>query len=275
MFDKLLRAVPDFKGKRRLANFMFSNTIRTKANLVVEGKYECTYLLPNLLDNISLDIFVNGIYEEETVDLLKKLIPQNGQYLDLGTNIGAILLPLCKQRPDIRVVGVEAAPWIFKFLEKNIAANKLQQVNIVNKALFDQDGLTIDFFSPADKFGKGSLSPVFSDKGVKVETVKVDSLIAAMNMNKVNAIKVDVEGFEYFVFRGAEQLLLSDAKPHIIFEFVDWAERQAKGLEAGAAQRYLRTLGFDLYVLEGSRPVKIENILTEGSYNLLASISWH
>ena len=200
MFDKLFRTLPDFKGKRRLASMMFGNTIRSTEDLLVQGKYSCTYLLPNLLDNISLDIFVNGIYEQETIDLLNKLLPANGHYLDLGTNIGAILVPLCKQRPDIRVLGVEAAPWIFEYLKKNVALNRLDKVKVVNKALFDQDGLTIDFFSPADKFGKGSLSPVFCDNAVKVITAKVDSLLTEFNFGRVDAIKVDVEGFEYFAF---------------------------------------------------------------------------
>lgn len=119
------------------------------------GKYGCKYLLPNIIENIGFDIFINGQYEPEVHSLLLRLIPKNGSFLDLGANIGSIIVPLCKQREDIVAVGVEAAPWIFKYLQENIFRNDLKNVRLVNNALFNEDDRDLDFFSPADTFGEG------------------------------------------------------------------------------------------------------------------------
>lgn len=269
--ENLFRNLPDFKGKRRLAKILFRERLTSPAEVLLEGKFGCSYYLPNLQENIGLDIFVNGIYEETTINHLDNMIPFNGSYLDLGANIGAIIIPLCKKRPDIHAIAVEAAPWIFEYLEKNIVLNKLNNITYLNNALFDEDNLAMDFFSPQDKYGKGSLSPVFSKLAIQVISKKVDTIIREHDFSFVNAIKADVEGFEYFVFKGAQELLKKDNAPDIIFEFVDWAEKLAPGLSPGDAQQILVESGYQLYILEKSKLVKLNNVLETGAADLFAT----
>jgi FkbM family methyltransferase len=269
--NNLLQNLPDFKGKRRLVKLLFNKRVKTAEDVVVQGRYKCKYLIPNLQENVGFDIFVNGIYEAETIAFLQKIIPEKGVYMDLGANIGTILIPLCKLRSDIRAIGVEAAPWIYKYLEHNAALNQLNNVQLINKALFDKDDMSLDFYSPHDKYGKGSLSPVFSKEGVKVWTKKVDTLVKEFLLPAVDVIKIDVEGFEYFVFKGAHELLSNSQAPDIIFEFVDWAETRAMGLSPGAAQQLLLDLGYELFTLEKGKPVKLDTVLRSGSINLFAS----
>lgn len=267
----LFRKLPDFRGKRRLAKILFRQKLNSSSEVLVEGKFGCSYYLPNLQENIGLDIFVNGVYEETTINHLEKMIPLNGRYLDLGANIGAILIPLCKKRPDINAIAVEAAPWIFKYLEKNILLNKLDKIIYLNNALFDRDDVALDFFSPQDKYGKGSLSPVFSREPVKVISKQVDTIIREHNFGKVNAIKADVEGFEYYVFKGAEEILKKEGAPDIVFEFVDWAEELAMGLSPGAAQKVLIEMGYQLFVIKNDNLVRLNHILQKGAADLFAT----
>jgi FkbM family methyltransferase len=269
--NNFLQSLPNFRGKRRLVKLLFNKQIASAEDVVVRGKFDCQYLLPNLQENVGFDILVNGIYETETVAFLRRIIPAKGVYMDLGANVGAILIPLCKTRGDINAIGVEAAPWIYKYVEHNILLNQLANVRLLNNALFDQDNISLDFYSPHDKYGKGSLSPVFSKEGVKVMTKKVDTIVKEFSLSRVDAIKIDVEGFEYFVFKGAQELLNSPQAPDIIFEFVDWAEKQAMGLMPGAAQQLLLDFGYTLYALDKDRPVVIDSVLREGSFNLFAS----
>ncbi len=271
MLDKFFRELPSFKGKRRLATSLFSKKISDSKNILIEGKNSCKYHLPNLKETVGFEIFVNGIYESDTIDLLSRLIPPKGHLIDVGANIGAILVPLCSSRKDIHAIGIEAAPWIFDYLNKNVSINNIRNVRLFNNALFDKDGVEIDFYSPSEKFGKGSLSPVFSQTAIKVTSVTLDSIVKENNMQYVDAVKIDVEGFEYFVFKGASTLLSSERAPHLVFEFVDWAEQQAMGLRPGAAQEYLLNIGYELFVIQGKKLVKLDNILQSGSYNLLAS----
>src|SRR5688572_31714865 len=100
MLAKILRNLPDFRGKRRLGKFLLQNTINKAEDIEIKGFFDCSYVLPNLKETVASEIFINGIYERETFDLLRKVVPLNGRILDLGANIGSVVIPLCKVRKD-------------------------------------------------------------------------------------------------------------------------------------------------------------------------------
>jgi FkbM family methyltransferase len=271
MADKIFRQLPLFNGKERLARLLLKKKINEIKNITIEGTNGCTYLLPNVKENVGFEIFINGEYEGRIQAILNKLIPPNGFFLDIGANIGSILIPICKRRPDIRALAIEAAPWLFSYLEKNIQRNHLKNIQLLNFALFNKDDCEMDFFSPADKFGKGSLSPVFTTTGTKVMTKRVDTILDQLEIKQVDVVKIDVEGFEYFVLNGAEQLLDHLHAPVIVFEFVDWAEKRAMGLMAGSAQKYLIEKGYHLYVIHKNEIAQVHHWFETGGYNLIAS----
>lgn len=272
MFVRVLRALPDFKGKRMLMRFFLGEKIDSAKDLTVAGKFGIKYLLPNVRESISFDIFTNGIYEPETNRFLNSRIPLNAIFLDLGANIGSITLPLLKQRPDISFVCVEAAPWIFEYLKTNINSNQQgKNVSLVNKALHQSSGETLSFYSPGDQFGKGSLSPVFTNESIPVKSITIDDLVKEMGVSSIQFIKIDIEGFEYFAFKGGIQLLSASDAPDILFEFVDWAEERA-GLQKGKAQEFLLDLGYSIFKV-GARGLlhKMDKPLTQGYDMLFAS----
>lgn len=271
MIHQLLKWLPDFKGKRRLGKLLMQNKINLATDINVTGKYNCKYVLPNLKETVGYEIYINGIYEKEIIGYLSKVIPINGKILDIGANIGAISIPLAKSRKDIQIIAVEAAAPIFNYLQNNVNLNGLKNIQLVNKAVYDKDDLEIDFFNPAEKYGKGSMSPVFTQNSIKVKTITLDRLIQDFSFLPVHVIKIDVEGFEYFVFSGGGKLLKANNAPVIVFEFVDWAEQAASGLRSGDAQKLLKSFGYQLYVLEGNNAVILDNPVETGSYNLIAS----
>ncbi|MHA4808316.1 FkbM family methyltransferase [Flavitalea flava] len=269
--DSIFRKLPLFRGKTRLAKFFLNNSLAHKKDVWVKGKYGCEYLLPNLLENISFDIFVNGIYEEATSGFFVNRLPEGGVFLDLGANIGTISIPLRRQRKDVRIVCVEAAPWLFGYLQRNLSQNGFGDVHAVNKALYYKDNEELNFYSPDEKFGKGSLSPVFTKEGVKVITITVDTLVKELNLHKVDIIKIDVEGYEYQVFKGAEELLKREDAPDILFEFADWAEELA-GLSKGSAQSLLKEWGYSLSIFDDDGRMRpIPGILSEGNVMIYAT----
>ncbi len=270
--DGIFRKLPLFRGKDRLAKMLLGAGITEKKNFLIRGKYGCAYMIPNVVENIGFELFINGIYEQATSDFITQQLPRNGVFLDLGANIGAISIPVYEKRKDLTMVCVEAAPWIFSYLEKNLALNQAGKIITVNKALYYTDEETLNFFSPDDKFGKGSLSPVFTDKRVEVKTVKVDSLLKQLKIDRVDMIKIDVEGYEYHAFKGATGLLGRPDAPDIIFEFVDWAEEAANGTPVGAAQELLKELGYSIYYFgKTGKMQEVPGILKKGFEMLLAT----
>jgi len=252
--------------------FLNKDIVQSGKDIRVAGKFGINYILPNLKESISFDIFTNGIYEPETHSFLHNRIPPNGIFLDLGANIGSITLPLLKTRTDLRTVCVEAAPWIFKYLETNINSNRNNQdIVLVNKALHERGGETLSFYSPNDQFGKGSLSPVFTNQAIPVTSVTIEELITEYQLPTVDLIKIDIEGFEYFAFKGGATLLSKTNAPDILFEFVDWAEDRA-GLTKGKAQQLLLDNGYTIFNVDKNGHLrKMEQVLNNGYEMLFAS----
>lgn len=268
----LLRSLPHFKGKHRLSRLLFRNLIENGRDLQIQGLGNCSYLLPNLQENLAFDIFINGIYEQETNDFLVATIPQGATVLDIGANIGSISIPLAKKRKDIRIVCVEASPFVFEYLKRNIALNGLdRQIQVHNVAITDADNLQLPFYSDPGTFGKGSLSPVFTHEAVMVNGISLDSFIRHHQLGNIGFIKIDIEGYEYFAFKGASQLLNRTDRPGILLEFVDWAEEHAN-LEKGSAQQLLMQFGYRLHLLEGNNiSTPVTQAIRQGSAMLVAS----
>jgi tRNA G46 methylase TrmB len=113
----LLQFLPIFKGKMRFGKFFYRKKIGTQSEqtfLLKENNLKIT--VPNLLENVSFELFLNGNYEKETIDFFINSIPQNAVLFDIGANIGAFSFTIAKQRPDVKIFAFEAVPFIFKYL---------------------------------------------------------------------------------------------------------------------------------------------------------------
>lgn len=272
MIEKIFRKLPLFKGKQRLARGLLHNKIKRAHDLVVEGKYGCIYKIPNIKENLGFELFINGVYEEEIIDFILQRLPLNGVMLDIGANIGAIAIPVCKRRPDIRAIGIEASPRVYDYLKCNKELNNLHNFELINKAVTDNDGDTVDFFSPEEKFGKGSLASVFTKEAERVETIMLDTVFNQNNLTNADIIKIDIEGHEYGAFAGGAGVLNKADAPDILFEFVDWAEELAKDRKPGDAQQLLLDLGYKLFELNGTRNLSsLRSPLIKGVAMILAT----
>jgi len=246
----ILRSLGHFKGKERLSRLLLKPVIHKWKDIEVKGKWDCHYVLPNIIENVGFDIFTDAVFEEDSIEFILSKLPNGATWLDIGANIGSICIPVCKRRPDVRAIAIEASPRVFSYLEKNHRLNALPNLELVNRALADTDDREVSFFSPEGKFGKGSMSDVFTQQSETVLTRSVDRLLELHGNPSISFIKIDVEGYEKLVFRGAEKLLSGASAPDILFEFIDWAENAANGIQAGDAQDFLLAHGYRLYRFE-------------------------
>jgi FkbM family methyltransferase len=248
VISSLLQSVPSFRGKRRIGRMIMKLSGVLSQSDVVVKTYAGRFHLPNFKDIISLDLFMNGYYEKGLVELLKSKIPTNGVMIDVGANIGSISIPLSRMRPDITIIAVEASPWIFEVLKRNISANKASNITAVNYAVYSESGKTLPMYAPKDLFGKGSLKAVYTMDAEMVETVTIDDIKTKFNLPAVHFVKVDVEGFEASVFSGMSQVSNAD-KPKIVFEFSEWAE-VAAGFKACEAQSVIISKGYKIQQMD-------------------------
>jgi FkbM family methyltransferase len=266
---KLLHKLPIFKGKLRLSKFLYSKFIKLNSPTTFSLSNGLIFSVPNLIENVSFELYINGIYEKKYLRIINQSIPPNGIFIDVGANVGAISVLLAKQRPDITIYAFEASQRVFHYLEMNKIQNSLSNLNTYNIAVHKESNLELPFFSPEEKNGKGSFSPVFTEIPETVKTISLDVFFEKEKI-KPDFIKVDVEGYEALIFESMQKHLRSSNGCPILFEFIDWAEKLAN-FEIGYAQQILINSKYNLYHIDLNK--MILEPLTIGNAMLLAKKS--
>ncbi|MBE9012071.1 FkbM family methyltransferase [Pseudanabaenaceae cyanobacterium LEGE 13415] len=161
-------------------------------------------------------------FEPKMVELFKTVAKDSEVILDIGANIGctAILFgELAKQ-----VYAFEPSQSTCYFLEKNVSHSGLKNITIQNIGLGAEAGEFTLTFSPANRSGGFVSNQTQINTGHVTETIticKLDQVIQSLNISKIDFIKIDVEGFEGQVLRGATQTLLT-YQPVIVLELNHW-----------------------------------------------------
>jgi FkbM family methyltransferase len=167
-----------------------------------------------------LDLFTQSLFwapdafEPETIAHLPDLLRDATVFVDVGAHNGAYSLLARAVRPGITVHAFEPAPSARARLERNLAANDVQGIIVHSVALGDRTGV-----APLYVTGTGgvesSLLPGFRSgtESVEVRTATLD----AVGIPRVDVIKIDTEGTEAAVIRGAAGTIQRD-RPLIVCE---------------------------------------------------------
>lgn len=269
---RLLRFIPAAApGKSRLSCWMIERLAHYgEAEIPALG---LSFVVPALREPIASSLLANGTYEPLLCEALAQVLKKDGVFMDVGANVGLFsLLAAHRLAPEGRVAAFEASPRIFTFLERNAQKNPSPSLTLFHRAVTTRSGEELSFFDAPDaKFGMGSLANRFSSNASVVKSISLDDAAEQLRLPRVDAIKVDVEGFELGVFQGARRLLSMTPAPVVFFEFNDWAEANATSTP-GDAQRYLQELGYVTLPLEdwmqGDRSPRAPQ--TSGGENLVA-----
>ncbi len=131
--------------------------------------------------------------------------------LDVGANTGAFSM-LAVMNPAMRSYAFEPAPVTFEVLNKNISLNGLQdRVKTFQVALADKNG-TASLKHPKSGIASGLAcigKPLRFDEWIEFEVPvsTVDDVVGEQGIDRVDLIKIDTEGCELLVLKGAQELI--------------------------------------------------------------------
>lgn len=174
-------------------------------NRLVKGRHG--YYLYNKKDvYIGKAIEKYGESSEEELKLLQQICQEGDVVIDIGANIGTHTLAFANfVGPTGRVYSFEPQPIIFQNLCANVAVNSLTHVYCHCMALGDENGyVRIPEINYNQDGNYGGVSVDQFREGHKVPLTSLDEL---MELNRLKLIKIDVEGMESLVLRGARQLI--------------------------------------------------------------------
>lgn len=167
-------------------------------------------------------------------------------FLDVGANYGLYTLYAAHRVGSSGcVVAIEPQPRLVGALQETVRLLSIPSVSIVNAAASDVPGKAT-FHIPTMASGTGSLlsSGGENDGGVAVdvEVSTIDEICRRQGINRVDLIKIDVEGFEYKALTGASEIIRK-SRPLIWFELNPEAQQRA-GVSIGELFRLFENLGY-------------------------------
>jgi FkbM family methyltransferase len=158
---------------------------------------------------------LNGTYEPEMVDVLRKYLRTGAIFLDLGTNEGFFSVVASRiVGPTGHVISVEPQTRLIAALQKNLSLNLCYNCRLAQCVLSDENGCATIYLSATTNTGSTSL---FRTKRypVPTETVRswrIEDLLERCGIETVDLAKVDIEGAEYKVFMSASENFLRSGK---------------------------------------------------------------
>lgn len=185
---------------------------------------------------------------------------KEGFILDIGANIGIMSYHLAKNFPNTEIHSFEPIPQNISVLERIVSRFKLTNVQIYPLALGETKGKIKMVLPQKNKVLFQGLSHVKHEsitemnEGLEFE-VELDFLDHLFPSEKIQAIKIDVENFEYFVLKGGEQLL-GKSKPVIYAELWDNENRSN-------CFSLLKNLGYKTFVVENDTLVSYNPTIHE------------
>lgn len=143
-----------------------------------------------------------GLYQRELAALLRRRLRSNAVCIDGGAHVGVISVLLASLCPTGCVYAFEPVPETSAYLEHNLAANNITNVTVERLALYSDDGeITLAFdesYPGGSHIGEGKC---------RVTTARLDSWVHSRGLDRLDLLKLDVEGAEPAVLDGAEETL--------------------------------------------------------------------
>jgi len=169
-----------------------------------------------------------GGYHQAERSLIATLVGQGGTVLDVGANIG-LITAMCAGLVGEQghVHAFEPNPPIFERLRATVGASP--QVTLHQLALSDRPGTAGLLLEQSHHGATGLQLAEPHDSTVNVSTV--DEIVERERVGSVDLLKVDVEGNEERVLRGADMLIQSRRIAHLLVE-VHWDSRTSDWLES-------------------------------------------
>ena len=213
-------------------------------------------------------------FEDTSQTTLFSLCKSGDTVIDIGTNIGFSLLNMAKIiGSDGLVIGFEPDPANFIQLEKNISLNDFTNLKVNKKGLGDKPGKfklenRIESNSGMKRIGS-------SVDYVEVEIDTLDNFISASNnsLPKIDLIKIDVEGFELNVLKGA----LNTIRKYYPVLFIEVDDNNLRDESASAREliHFIAENDYEMVNAENKMIVKEEDYFRNCHYDIICRKKLH
>lgn len=261
-------------GTERLVRWVCNPDKSNPAHIRCLARCEGNFLLHvDTSSFLEWSIFFFGRYEPEVLHQIKKHLPTGGVALDVGANVGLLTMVMAQAAGERgRVIAVEPYPGVFRRLSQNLRLNGLERVALYPCALGEKPGRAI-LHCPAKNaanqgcatFASRTQAPLSEDLEVEVKTL--DQVVQREGLARLDLLKIDTEGWDFFVLKGGEKSI-GTFRPAILFEYMKpgWTEG---GASLKNAVDWLGRFHYRLFAIQGETLRRLESARSD-CFNILA-----
>lgn len=263
-----IEARMDLFGHGGQAVYVGNNRVLAK---IIVGGHTFAFLLEADDRLITPWLVVAGAFETPVTDFFLGEIRADSHCLDVGANFGYFACLMARLAPQGRVIAVEADQHVFELTRDNLAVNGgLLNGAALHLAASDHEG-EMTLYRRKTRSGNTSIvnmGDAFTTQmgeapaeSFTVAMASVDSLLDRMD-GRVDYMKVDVEGAEPLVLRGAGRTIAANPQIKIVMEWSP-GQIQAAGFDLRAFYADIEAMGLRVYDLEGGRqvPLSVDQLL--------------
>jgi FkbM family methyltransferase len=212
------------------------------------------------VDYLQLLIYYLGVFEPHAVEMLRRSVNPGATVVDVGANIGVYSIESALAvGPNGRVISIEAAPGHVQKLRENIQLNRMTNVVVVEAALGAAPGEGRLSLPDGDNLGMFTLGSVSGSQSHLVAVRTLDDILDELGVDRVDFVKMDIEGSEYHALCGAQARVMGD-RPTILIELNEVALRRCNSSSA-EVKKLLDNFGYQGWVV-GRRLLAPINDLT-------------
>lgn len=206
-------------------------------------------MLKALFRYLPFDVSINQAYDRQSWQVIKKVCDQNACCVDVGCHKGEIMDWFIQRSPKGKHWGFEPIPDMYDKLVLKYQNNR--NITIYPYALSETNGTTTFNLVVTNPAYSGMVKRNYDhanekDQTIEVEMRTLDELLAAVN--KIDLIKIDVEGAELQVLKGAAKTL-ARTKPTVIFEHGLGAS-DCYGTQPADVFQFFQELNYSLNTME-------------------------
>jgi FkbM family methyltransferase len=190
------------------------------------------------------ELISRGVYEASLTRKIQDNLKPGGVFIDVGANVGyfSVLASRLVGREG-KVVAIEPQSRLVPLIDKNLEANGCTNVTVLPVALGEEPGTAVIHLTPEINSGASSLvvRQRFTQESETVEVTTLDDIVASTETGTADIVKIDVEGFEVQVLRGAHESL---ANHRIAQLHVDAATATLSGYSPDDVHTLIRSYGY-------------------------------
>ena len=163
-------------------------------------------------------IVIEGDYEKDFFRIADALLKDGGEFLDVGANHGLLSFGLARKLDQrVRFHLFEPNPKLVESIEKSLKLYPSMRAEINAVAVCDEDG-TILFEVQKEQTGA---SHITKSGGIPIRAIRLDTYLTDNTLDRVDLLKLDIEGYELTALRGAELALKKRRIKAIYFEYFE------------------------------------------------------